>query len=122
MRLLIAAFMLLCVAVALPVQAEDPKSRRHCIKLIAYAAAESSSIRTEFANPDLAIPAHTYRHSSRVQHCLFMSKENELLYVAFAGDKAFGFRLSVDSTFVIPVPFDAVLENGEAEATSKERK
>ena len=103
MKNAVAALVVLLIVMPAAV-AEDPESRRHCLALLARAVSASGDLLSGFMEPGLSIPAHTLRADDGALHCLFMSNENALLYVALVGGKAFAFTLKPDSIFEIPLP------------------
>lgn len=99
----LAAAILLCLALTPAAVAEDQKSRRACLVLLTFATKASGDLLAGFRSPGLAIPAHTRRDDEGALHCLFLSNENALLYLALVGGKANAFILKVDSVFEIPL-------------------
>lgn len=99
----LAAAILLCLALTPAAVAEDQESRRACLGLLALAANAAGNLLAGFTSPGLALPAHTLRADEGALHCLFLSNENALLYLALVGGKANAFILKADSTFEIPL-------------------
>ncbi len=97
------AAMVMLFAITPAAVAEDSESRRHCLALLARAVSASGDLLSGFMEPGLSIPAHTFRADKGALHCLFLSNENALLYVALVGGKAFAFTLKPDATFEIPL-------------------
>ena len=102
MRNMLAALAML-FAIAPATVAEDTNSRRMCMALLGDAVEVSGNLLSGFMERGLSIPAHTFRAESDALHCLFLSNENALLYVASIKGKAFALTLKPDAVFEIPL-------------------